>query len=918
MNPNPDDGPAAAPKRRLIPGAIALHPNDPAIVVHYTIQDPSTDPPTQAPATKVIAIKLPIVATEIEIIAADIVSKCKLIHEKKTAQVAALVTELAQRTLASAEIAQSPPPPAPAKKARPNAAIGARSPSTSSVRAPSATRRLNDGSNASGSNVALFADSDEAAWSSAVDTEASFAAAGFDEESSSATLDQLETYLEMLYEDVPEKLRAARSVLWLALNQGNLDSLAANEAMLPALSRTLREDGKRSMDLAAVLVAIFHQFARHPAFRALLSSHKVGDLCLKQLETEHQRLRVLMAPGAPQDPSGARAPSAVGNNGVRATPAVRVRHNAIVYASASVLVHLADEVAVQVKMVKRGIMRMLLELMIMRCGMSGQSASSVGTSEAAASGVVLQFLCSLTLYSENVDAVREIQVAGSAVGSGLVRLLWLIDAPHLPLQVDVLRLFLNLTHDDEWRAEMMKMGIVARLVDRMRAAGGDVTACPPEVFLLLYQISCDDRSKAIFTYTDALPLVSLSTFTFLPTLGFESHDYVKQTLELIVNCPIDHVPVELMTLAINLAINEHNAEHFAEKDGIKMIVKRAVRTRDYLLLKLLRNMAMHSTLHMMFLEHLDDLMDLFQHSNSPDVHVEIIGLLASLQVPDMDYCKLAETYQLVPYIVRRLASVKPQDLLTPSSPRGGGSGGGNGLPATKCAPTDDLALECTVLLATLATDDNMGPVFAQVGLPALLLTAMRAREDDDEMVLQMLAAFASMLALTETRAMLLPSLASPPPESSDPADSALAIHPPQRPDTMPSPGGLVACLIDLMYDHNPAIRLACDKCLDLIGDLAAGAHGHVPDQENVRQWAAHIRTEKFYYHNAEWIALMSSQSSGSDQGEDDEHEMSTARGFDGQQYQQEDEEAPHPYFVDHDDGSQHHAAEMFGHVKLVY
>ncbi|KAI9179195.1 hypothetical protein H9P43_005857 [Blastocladiella emersonii ATCC 22665] len=852
---------AAGKKRRLTPGDIELHPNEPALVVHYTISDSPDEPPI--PAQKVIHIKSLTPTTDLPSLAAEIAAKCKLIHPSKVGRVVGLLQSLLARGSAGRL--------APGGGSLSSSGNSGGGGSTSSIRGslnsincggsnvnlgpgtripPSSSSRASGSTspNAAPPPASSRRPSRASVSSSATNLAASFAADAVWEGDASpdsdepARLEDLEGYIELLYEDLPTTIRSTRQILKLAVNHEHLESLAGNESLLSALARTLREDTRKSMELGAAILGTFHQFALCPQFRGVLTSNKVGDMCVKQIDYEIKRLAVLREPLA-----ALRDPAAPATAETRKAVGVLARQDAVLYSAISILLQLAEDPAIQAKMVKRGITGSLLALV---------DRPTVTQHSAAVVQLMVQFLVVLTQFRENVEAIR---AQPEAVGT----LVPLVQHPSMPLVNDVLRVFLNLSHDHEWRNEMMRMGLVAHLVDVLHR--DDETS--PELLLLLYQISCDERSKAIFTYTDALP----------------------QVMKLILKYPRDHVSVELMTLAINLAVNEHNAEVFAENGGLKFLVKRLVLTRDYLLLKMLRNMSAHAALHLAFLDHIDDLMALFVASTSRDVHVEVLGLLANLRVPDMDYAKLAAAYNLVPYIAARLAAVRAEDTLA--------------LPGTtavmpKASPDDDLALEVVQLVATLALDDAMGEPLAAAGIPSLLLGLMRAREDDDEMVLQMLVAFHALLHVPATRAQLLPDL-SPGTDLGDDAFHSI-------PD-----GVLVAFLIDLLYDRNPQIRAACDRCLDAICDLAVAGE---PDPQVV-EWARRIRIEKFHFHNAEWISLVSGHAgAGAVSGvnaegvcEDEDEESSRA-----------DQALAHAEALDHDDGNEHHAAEMFGHVKLVY
>lgn len=53
------------------------------------------------------------------------------------------------------------------------------------------------------------------------------------------------------------------------------------------------------------------------------------------------------------------------------------------------------------------------------------------------------------------------------------------------------------------------------------------------------------------------------------------------------------VPLELMALAVNLAANKRNAQLICEGAGLKLLMKRALKYRDPLLMKMIRNIAQH-------------------------------------------------------------------------------------------------------------------------------------------------------------------------------------------------------------------------------------------------------------------------------------------------------------------------------------
>ncbi len=71
-------------------------------------------------------------------------------------------------------------------------------------------------------------------------------------------IDDLDEYIQMFYEeDIQEKLKAAQSVLYLCLSNENMEIMLEHETLLGTVSRTLRDDYKKSIELTLYLLNIF-------------------------------------------------------------------------------------------------------------------------------------------------------------------------------------------------------------------------------------------------------------------------------------------------------------------------------------------------------------------------------------------------------------------------------------------------------------------------------------------------------------------------------------------------------------------------------------------------------------------------------------------------------------------------------------
>jgi hypothetical protein len=64
-------------------------------------------------------------------------------------------------------------------------------------------------------------------------------------------------------------------------------------------------------------------------------------------------------------------------------------------------------------------------------------------------------------------------------------------------------------------------------------------------------------------------------------------------MKLLLEGSEDEVNLELVALCINLAINKRNAQIMVENNRLRCLMARAFRNQDSLIMKMIRNIAMH-------------------------------------------------------------------------------------------------------------------------------------------------------------------------------------------------------------------------------------------------------------------------------------------------------------------------------------
>ena len=128
---------------------------------------------------------------------------------------------------------------------------------------------------------------------------------------------------------------------------------------------------------------------------------------------------------------------------------------------------------------------------------------------------------------------------------------------------------------------------------------------------------------------------------------------------------IFQVSLEVMALGINLAANKRNAQLICEGHGLRVLMQRAFHYQDALVMKMIRNISQHegSGTKNQFIEFIGDIADAVQRADSPNFVVECVGILGNLTIPDLDFDRLLEEYNMVPWIKERLRQAKIKFLI---------------------------------------------------------------------------------------------------------------------------------------------------------------------------------------------------------------------------------------------------------------
>ncbi|CAD7091013.1 unnamed protein product [Hermetia illucens] len=662
-----------------------------------------------------------------------------------------------------------------------------------------------------------------------------------------ASIRNIDEYVELLYEDLPERIRGSSLILKVARNPDNLEELEKNEAVLSALSRVLREDWRKNLDLSTNIIYTFFCFSTYTRFHPVIVQYKIGSLCMDIIDFELRRydnmknelevrknpesskeklnkssddfLDAIMNEEKPKEmePPRRRIPelkqrpksgnwtnyhgsmtsslikSQTLNNSYHeqlSQEALDGKSNSsesINRADPKVKKEEYDRLNKQLKMFAKKQEQLLrvafylllnvaenvkLEEKMRKKNIVKMLIKALERQNIELLVLVVTFLKKLSIVRDNKDEMYVLNV--------IEKLPRLLQSGHPDLIQVTLKFIFNLSFDAGLRSKMIRFGFMPKLVTFLSDEKHHGI-----VVKILYHMSLDDKVKSMFTYTECIPLVT-------------------DCLILNLNKKVD---LDLIALCINLALNKRNAQIMVERNRLHNLMERAFRYQDAHLMKMIRNISQHENLRSHFIDFVGDLSKIITMCDDEDFVVECLGILGNLSLPDLDYSQILQKFDLIPWI---------RNVLVPGKRR------------------DDLVLDAVVFLGTCACDESCAMVLCKADVILSLIELLKAKQEDDEIVLQIIFVFQQILRNESTRNYMIRETESP------------------------------AYLIDLMHDKNPEIRKVCDYCLDIIA---------ITDSD----WASRIKLEKFRNHNAQWLNMVESQ-----QDQDDGQDYGTLDDDDGE------------------------------------
>ncbi|KAG2373968.1 hypothetical protein C9374_011633 [Naegleria lovaniensis] len=410
------------------------------------------------------------------------------------------------------------------------------------------------------------------------------------------SIDQLDSYLEMFYEhgDLTPKVKASYYIMMLSKNPVNLQYLVSHEQLLNLLARTLREEGKKSMDLMINILYVFYSFSHFSQFHEIITKFKVGLVVMDAIAYEEKRREKLIQKKEKKMEEQRKVGETI------------TKQENLLYVCFRILLNLAENIEIESKMKKRGLIPHLV--------------NALDAENPELLCVLVTFLRKLSVFQENRTEMLEANL--------LQKVSYLFQFENAILLNETIRLLINMTFDSNSRKAVL--AVTPKLVELLRF---------PDHFdfciKLLYQFSQEEEFSSYNCATEALPFI---------------------ILEFVVEYPGTRVGKELIALAINLSCIESIATKMClHNKGLSRLMDRLVRTRDQHLAKMVRNISQHPQLGPQFKPYVNDILGMCSIAETDDLLVELLGILGNMSnSKSFSFAQSFRQYDIVTFLFNLL------------------------------------------------------------------------------------------------------------------------------------------------------------------------------------------------------------------------------------------------------------------------
>ncbi|KAI3384101.1 hypothetical protein SNEBB_006454 [Seison nebaliae] len=526
-----------------------------------------------------------------------------------------------------------------------------------------------------------------------------------------ANLRDIEIYTDMIYEeDVKLRIQGTQLLLQLARNPDNLDDLCSSESLLNMLSRVLKEEKTKNIEIATNVTYVFFCFSSFSLFHNILKAYKIGATTIELIneQIEYSKKMELMLQQQQKKKDNYKK--------------FQFKQEQYLRVAFYLLFNMAEDVRIEIKMQKKKIIPSL-------CYFLRRSNEDLII-------IVLSFLKRLSIRSENKEIMIQEKIAPL-----LERIL--VNSCGRDLQTVLLRLIFNLSFDTKFRRLMIRLEYIGKLTQ-------NIGKCPIRnklIFQIFYLISTDKHHRECFADNEETIKILIKLFA-----GDKERCTIDYKFKYVDDNGTSSVVESnthflLLSILANLATDSKCSQYMS--NVLKYFLKRAFRKKDALLMKFVRNICSHDkfTPEMVeiLMENLEKLLeivvnfkdDFFSLEGEEELVVnekhfvlECVGLLSNITMKELDWEHVLQEYKLINWTVNRLATY-----------------------ANDC--DEPINIEIITLLGTLCRDPNTAELISKTTTLTLLqeiLQNLKESDDKSENVLvQIFYVFYQMIYHKSTR-----------------------------------------------------------------------------------------------------------------------------------------------------------------------
>ena len=442
--------------------------------------------------------------------------------------------------------------------------------------------------------------------------------------------EEIMKYADLLYEEKYEdKIKGARNILTLIKEPTIMITiLRENENLFDILSRTLRDENKKSMELSIILLDFFTSYSYFKQFHKSLLDQSIGEICMGIIDFQFMKYEYRRNEMIRLSTSDAVSKGEYQNYLDKFLFLVR-KQDRILKLAFLTLLHLSEEYKTEFKMVKKDIVGCIMK--------------NLGRQNINLLLELLIFLKKLSMFAVNKDTM---------IKNGILeKVMDLFKIGHPLIWKFNIDLLFNLSFDQKFRLKFLEKKEYFMNINELFKKNKEYRSI---IIRFFYNLSLEEKSMPLFYESDCLLILN----------------------ELIIKFPENLIAAELAALTLNLVTYPLNAKKIASKGRIKALIERALKFSDFHLIKIVKNILKysdddeanddtlddHSVISEIVEEYIDDyfMKILKTKSEGNEFLIETIEILSYIET---DWYERLDKHKLIHFFEKELKENRYDDLL---------------------------------------------------------------------------------------------------------------------------------------------------------------------------------------------------------------------------------------------------------------